>query len=172
MPTRFHYAKVAASDYNLDASEILMATDNELNSYMSIRKMAPYRREDEKKGKSKKRLKELRDSLKMRKWGAEIDEEAEKEAEARYGGKKVKWSEVDGRTKLDESETVAEEETVAPIPSLSSIVVPKRVMGGAERRQQVHPDRVAGAGPVKRGGKKERERRKKAEAAAGNAVEA
>ena len=160
MPTRFHYAKVAPSDYNLDASEILMATDNELNSYMSIRKMAPYRREDEKKGKSKKRLKELRDSLKMRKWGAEIDEEAEKEAEARYGGKKVKWSEVDGRTKLDESETVASEEIVVPAPSLSAIVVPaKEVIGGAKRRLQ---SRVAG--PVKRGGKKERERRKKAEA--------
>ena len=137
-----------------------MATDNELNSYMSIRKMAPYRREDEKKGKSKKRLKELRDSLKMRKWGTEIDEEAEKEAEARYGGKKVKWSEVDGRTKLDESETVASEEIVVPTPSLSSIVVPaKEVMGGAARRQQ-----ASVAGPVKRVGKKERERRKKAEA--------
>lgn len=87
--------------------------------------MAPYRPEDAaKKGKSKKRLKELRDGLKERKWGVEVDEGVEGE----NSRKKVKWSEENGRRKEGE--------------------------GGAE----------VGGLAVKRVGKKERERRKKAAA--------
>lgn len=87
--------------------------------------MAPYRAEDAaKKGKSKKRLKEFRDGLKERKWGEEVDEEAEAGVHER---KKVKWSEENGRKK--EGDTT-----------------------GADGE------------PVKRLGKKERERRKKAAA--------
>lgn len=73
-----------------------MATDTELNSYVSLRKFAPYRVDEDKKGKSKKRLKELRDSLKNREWGIEPGEEKE------GGYKKTKWSEVNGRKKEGE----------------------------------------------------------------------
>lgn len=77
-----------------------MATDTELNSYVSLRKMAPYRHDDDKKGKSKKRLKEFRDSQKDRKWGVEIDEEGEGEGAGYI--KKKKWSEENGRGDKDE----------------------------------------------------------------------
>lgn len=89
MPTRFRYTKVAASSYALTPAEILLATDAELNSYMSLRKMAPYRSDggDLEKPKGKKKLKELRDAVKQREWGVEIDEEAE--AERRE--KKERW---------------------------------------------------------------------------------
>lgn len=96
LPTRFRYAKVAPSSYSLTPSEILLATDMELNSYVSLRKMAPYRHDDEAtKSKSKKRLKEFRDSQKHREWGVELDENEE----AAGTSKKRKWSEENGRTK-------------------------------------------------------------------------
>lgn len=101
MATRFKYAKVAASSFALTPSEILLATDTELNSYISLRKMAPYRHDEDKKGKSKKRLKELRDSIKDRKWGVDVDEE--ETAEGGREKKKVKkWSEETGRPKEGE----------------------------------------------------------------------
>ena len=43
MPTRFHYTSVAAERYGLAPAEILLATDAELNSYVGLKKMAPYR---------------------------------------------------------------------------------------------------------------------------------
>ncbi|TFK50846.1 hypothetical protein OE88DRAFT_1712769 [Heliocybe sulcata] len=44
MPTRFKYAPVASQNFGLSPAEILMATDQELNQYMGIKKLAPYRR--------------------------------------------------------------------------------------------------------------------------------
>lgn len=84
-----------------------MATDAELNSYVSLRKMAPYRFGDDesKKSKNKKRLKELRDALKTRKWGV-ADEDAEGRADAGRERKKAKkWSEENGRKKEGASGT-------------------------------------------------------------------
>ena len=45
MPTRFKYVPVQAQTYALTPAEILMATDQELNEYMSVKKYAPYRQE-------------------------------------------------------------------------------------------------------------------------------
>ncbi|KAI5475361.1 KRR1 interacting protein 1 [Pseudohyphozyma bogoriensis] len=95
--TRFNYAKVAPSAYSLTPVEILMATDAELNAYMSLRKMAPYRQGEE-KPRSKKKLKEFRDALKNREWGVEIDEEAEERQK-----KRPKWSE-EGAKKREKKE--------------------------------------------------------------------
>lgn len=69
MPTRFKYAKVPSQTYGLTPAEILMATDAELNSYVGIKKYAPYRKDG--KGKQwdntrTERLKELKDSLRDR----------------------------------------------------------------------------------------------------------
>lgn len=43
MPTRFHYISTAPENYALAPTEILLATDAELNSYVGLKKMAPYR---------------------------------------------------------------------------------------------------------------------------------
>ncbi|OBZ65900.1 Protein kri1 [Grifola frondosa] len=85
MPTRFKYAKVDAQTFGLTPSEVLMATDAELNTYVGIKKYAPYRKEG--KGKTwdaqrSSRLKELRDRLKERGVGGED--------RAAGGGEKVK----------------------------------------------------------------------------------
>ncbi|KAI0748330.1 KRI1-like family C-terminal-domain-containing protein [Daedaleopsis nitida] len=45
MPTRFRYTKVDSQGFGLSPSEILMATDAELNTFMGIKKYAPYRKE-------------------------------------------------------------------------------------------------------------------------------
>ena len=135
-----------------------MATDAELNSYMSLRKLAPYRSEEEKKGKSKKRLKELRDALKGRKWGEEIDEDREREEAERYG-KRVKWSEVSKASMVEDPESSEQQ----PKEMKSIRVAVKDNTGTARRAQPT-------AGPAKRVGKKERERRKLAAVDAGEVV--
>jgi protein KRI1 len=45
MPTHFRYAKVEPSTLGLTPAEILIATDAELNSYMGLKRIAPYRKE-------------------------------------------------------------------------------------------------------------------------------
>ncbi|QRV84027.1 Kri1 family protein [Ceratobasidium sp. AG-Ba] len=45
MPTHFRYAKVEPSTHGLTPVEILMATDAELNSYVGLKRLAPYRKE-------------------------------------------------------------------------------------------------------------------------------
>ncbi|EIW71389.1 hypothetical protein TREMEDRAFT_67737 [Tremella mesenterica DSM 1558] len=44
MPTRFKYTKTAPATYGLTQAEILLATDAELNSIMSLKKLATYRK--------------------------------------------------------------------------------------------------------------------------------
>lgn len=73
MPTRFKYTKVEQQTFGLSPAEILMATDADLNTYMGIKKYAPYRKEgkgrhwDVQRG---ERLKELKMKLKERGLGA------------------------------------------------------------------------------------------------------
>ncbi|KAF4620849.1 hypothetical protein D9613_001050 [Agrocybe pediades] len=45
MPTRFKYTKVQPQNFALTPAEILVAKDQELNEYMSVKKYAPYRKE-------------------------------------------------------------------------------------------------------------------------------
>ncbi|KAF5317330.1 hypothetical protein D9611_003660 [Ephemerocybe angulata] len=70
MPTRFKYVPVSQVNYSLDPVDILMATDKELNEYMSVKKYAPYRHErgDRSKWdpKQQEKLRELKESLKKR----------------------------------------------------------------------------------------------------------
>ncbi|XP_057504913.1 protein kri1 [Actinidia eriantha] len=44
--TRFKYKEVGAKTYGLSAEEILMLDDKELNQYVSIKKLAPYREKE------------------------------------------------------------------------------------------------------------------------------
>ncbi|KIK82657.1 hypothetical protein PAXRUDRAFT_832162 [Paxillus rubicundulus Ve08.2h10] len=69
MPTRFHYTSASPDNYGLTPTEILLATDADLNSYVGLKKLAPYR--VDRGGKTKKdwdpmriqRLKEFREKL-------------------------------------------------------------------------------------------------------------
>ncbi|KAI0073576.1 Krr1-domain-containing protein [Panus rudis PR-1116 ss-1] len=70
MPTRFKYTKVKPQSFDLTPAEILLATDSELNQYLSIKKYAPYRKDQDKLSKWDKsrieRLKELKARLRDR----------------------------------------------------------------------------------------------------------
>lgn len=96
--TRFKYAKVPASSFNLTPEEILLATDAELNAFMSLKKLAPYRQDSaawqaKQQQKQRKALKELRDALKTRKWGEEVDEEQAQKALDKRREKKRRYRE-------------------------------------------------------------------------------
>ncbi|KWU43653.1 Krr1-domain-containing protein, partial [Rhodotorula sp. JG-1b] len=108
--TRFHYAKVPAESFNLTPEEILLATDAELNSYMSLKKLAPYRQDSaayrsKQAQKQRKKLKELRDMIRNRKWGEEVDEAQAIEALEKRKEKKRRYKENAEKRKMDELRT-------------------------------------------------------------------
>ena len=45
MPTHFRYVPVAKAPFGLNASEILLADDKDLNEYVGLKKLAPYRKQ-------------------------------------------------------------------------------------------------------------------------------
>ena len=45
MPTHFRYVPVTMTQYGLSASEILLADDKDLNEYVGLKKLAPYRKQ-------------------------------------------------------------------------------------------------------------------------------
>ena len=63
MPTRFRYVSVPKQDFSLTPAEILMATDKELNEYMSIKKYAPYKRDNKWDPKRPDKIRELRHKI-------------------------------------------------------------------------------------------------------------
>ena len=70
MRTRFKYVPVPPQTYSLDPVEILLATDQELNEYMSIKKYAPYRQKDSDRSKwdprQQEKLRALKDRIRQR----------------------------------------------------------------------------------------------------------
>jgi len=45
MPTHFRYVPVAKTSFGLSSSEILLADDKDLNEYVGLKKLAPYRKQ-------------------------------------------------------------------------------------------------------------------------------
>ena len=64
MPTRFSYVPVAQASFGLSASEILLADDKDLNEYVGLKKLAPFRKQrgtwDAKRG---ERLREFKNKI-------------------------------------------------------------------------------------------------------------
>ena len=147
--TRFHYAKVPAESFNLTPEEILLATDAELNSYMSLKKLAPYRQDSaayrsKQAQKQRKKLKELRDMIRNRKWGEEVDEAQAIEALEKRKEKKRRYKENAEKRKMDEL---------------------RAEHGEDEGRASGGPDGEPPKKKVKRAGKSERKRKQKEQAA-------
>jgi len=88
MPTRFSYTPVSAQSYSLTPAEILLATDAELNEYMGLKKIAPYRKDVRWDTKRVDRLKELKAKLKLRSWRGENGEHHDEKRPKKRKGKK------------------------------------------------------------------------------------
>lgn len=77
MPTRFKYTRSEPVDYGLTPAEMLLATDAELNTILSMKQLAPYRQGGGGYGRQSKglakRVRELKERLRRRKWGEEND---------------------------------------------------------------------------------------------------
>jgi len=86
MPTRFKYAPVKPQAFALTPAEILMATDAELNQYLSVKRYAPYRKEIRWDATRNERLKELKQKVAERAPTA-VDGNEERPAKKRKGKK-------------------------------------------------------------------------------------
>jgi protein KRI1 len=102
MPCRFKYRQVQPESFGLDIDDLLLANDTELNHYVSLKKLAPYRdsrksiEDGEKPGKLSKKRRKLR---------AAIKERMEKEAtEAAASGKQLKGTAPSAATKVSHVE--------------------------------------------------------------------
>jgi protein KRI1 len=89
MPTRFKYTTVKPESFGLSPVDILLASNPELNQYVSVKKYAPYKtkaRWDPARG---ERLKELRKKLEERGmgWPRAEGEEAKTLKKSRKGKK-------------------------------------------------------------------------------------
>jgi protein KRI1 len=69
MPTRFQYTAVLPDHFSLTPAEILMATDGELNQYMSIKRIAPYKNKAARDKDRVAKMKALKETINGRTWG-------------------------------------------------------------------------------------------------------
>lgn len=87
MPTRFKYTTATPQTFALTPAEILMATDKDLNQYVSVKRYAPYRAEkwDHTRG---ERLTEFREKLKERVGATRTSQRSEDPTPKKRLGKK------------------------------------------------------------------------------------
>ncbi|KAH9042788.1 Krr1-domain-containing protein [Lactarius pseudohatsudake] len=82
MPTRFRYNTAAKSSYGLTPTEILLADDKDLNEYVGLKKLAPYRKQrdmwDAKRG---ERLGEFKKKFSEHAGGVGVDRQRERALE-------------------------------------------------------------------------------------------
>lgn len=141
MPTRFKYTPVQPQSFALTPAEILMATDQELNQYLSVKKYAPYRKDGNWDRTRVDRLKELKQSVAPRISGVWGD--GETGASNQGGGQIVKKRK--GKKERMKLKAVEEE-----VPSTG------------ERTLSEAQEDVPGSGAEEPGKKKRRRRKKSA----------
>lgn len=86
MPTRFQYTTVPPDHFSLTPAEILMATDGELNQYMSVKRMAPYKNKAAWDKDRIAKLKALKETINGRTWGGVPVEELSRNENGANGG--------------------------------------------------------------------------------------
>ena len=87
LPVRFKYRSVNANNYGLDPKDILIAEDKDLNEFLSLKKLAPFRSAEKLKKDSKSwkkhgktKLSEFKSNLKKRK---KSDSSSQKDSDSR-----------------------------------------------------------------------------------------
>lgn len=127
MPTRFKYTKVQSQSFALDPTEILLATDAELNQYMGIKKYAPYRKDGHNWDKNRAgRLQELKQTIGERRkalGGSSNFAEVlpEKSTKKRKGKKERMRDKATGIDTKEEGEQGDETETAPSISKRKSV---------------------------------------------------
>ncbi|KIY63150.1 Krr1-domain-containing protein [Cylindrobasidium torrendii FP15055 ss-10] len=98
-PTKFRYANVPAQNFGLTPAEILMATDAELNQFMSVKKYAPYRKDSHAwDSQRNEKIKELKNQIHERMGGDEkmVSAVLDKPAKKRKGKKERQRAKEEG----------------------------------------------------------------------------
>jgi protein KRI1 len=169
MPTHFRYVPVAGTSYGLSAPEILLADDKDLNEYVGLKKLAPYRKQhatwDAKRG---ERLREFKKKISGRLEEAGADDAAtEYPADGKHKAKKRKGKKERMREQAAQAvtgaEVIQEVETGTTDSPRQSI---KRAKEQGDESEEVGED-IASIEPVK----KKRRRQKKSENPLKKAVE-
>ncbi|ESW19467.1 hypothetical protein PHAVU_006G127600 [Phaseolus vulgaris] len=111
LKTRFKYAKTKPSRFGMSASEILLMEDKELNQYVSLKKLAPYRDEEWKLSRQKRYALKMRAKELLR--AASLDKKKKLLRAASLDKKKRKKSNVDSGKKTS-SKSVVEKEEASP----------------------------------------------------------
>jgi len=161
-PTRFRYVPVGKTTYELTPAEILLADDKDLNEYVGLKKLAPYRKQretwDAKRG---ERLHEFKNkvSARLRDAGADVVA-AEHSADGERKAKKRKGKKERMREKAaqgpEEAEVGGEVKTKATDSSRQSDKHTKR---RHDDEEESHMGNITASEPVK----KKRRRQKKAD---------
>jgi protein KRI1 len=148
MPTRFKYTHVPAQSFALTPDEVLMATDAELNQYLSVKKYATYRKEGRWDHTRSERLKELKERLKTRgaRWdGADLAEDEPRQSSKKRKGKKERMKAKDDP---GVSESAPGPEAMAP-PTEPAQTDAENALDGKPTERQEHTRR-SGASSHKR----------------------
>jgi protein KRI1 len=160
MPTRFRYVPVAQVSFGLSASEILLAEDKDLNEYVGLKKLAPFRKQrstwDTKRG---ERLREFKNKISGRLGEADatgIAPEHDRLVDGEHKAKKRKGK----KERMREKAARAPEE--AEVVEMEAIDSPRQSNNRTEEEREEEFSQ-----PVK----KKRRRQKKAENPVKQAVE-
>ena len=151
MPTRFRYVPVAQASFGLSASEILLAEDKDLNEYVGLKKLAPFRKQrstwDTKRG---ERLREFKNKISGRLGEADatgIAQEHDHLVDGEHKAKKRKGK----KERMREKAARAPED--AEVVEMEAMDPPRQSNNRTEEREEESSQPV----------KKKRRRQKKAE---------
>ncbi|CAA7260390.1 unnamed protein product [Cyclocybe aegerita] len=143
LPTRFKYTSVKPQTFSLTPVEILLATNQELNEYMGVKRYAPYRQDKETKHftKSKQeKLHEIKQKVTERSGGvfaAPEAEGAEKEKKKKRKGKKERMKAKGGLTG-EEGDEAAPDGDTAPAAGASIVNGSSEPQKKAKKRKRDH----------------------------------
>lgn len=148
LPTKFHYRETIPNDYGLSAEELLMATDEELDKWVSLHETVAYRPEEEEL-EVKSKYEQKRHDLELKKrifksiYGDGPVDEPDETSPKKKQRKRKK------RKNLVTEEEMAQQETVSQQPAINKVRKKKKKRGLNHKKfasSKVAPDRLLAYG--------------------------